>query len=416
MGREPTRGAAWVEASAGEIDATGKDPNLRANAVRQSVHGPSDPAELDVTCEDVGQRGTRSLFGRVSGAASLPTVRVAFTLLAVGIFVHSVHLNSALTAFAHLRWQWALLALVLAGLSVLASILEWGALLRGAGKRLGWRYLGGWYMKGLFMNQVLPAGVGSDAVRAVQVGKVAGHGPVIASLVGSRMAGTLGMALWGLGGAVVLHTVFRVPDLVGFACFSGIMLICWALALGAERLFGRLLGRSSVDLGWRAHLRRVGPFLHSLANYKGAPRALACAIAAGGLGWGLNLLSMEAFSRALGYTISWEVFALALPVALLVTFIPISANGIGIREGLLVFLLVQFHVPVGIAAAMSIFVDFQLLPFAAFGGLVHISEVTLRHTYAQLARVGSLGRGSRVAHATLRWVVAPEFVGQLTRL
>lgn len=363
----------------------------------------------------VGRPEVLQFLARVHRAASLPLVRVAVTLVAFGIFVHSVNLASALSAFAHLRWQWALLSLVLAGLSVLASIMEWGALLRGAGKLLGWRYLGGWYMKGLFINQVLPAGVGSDAVRAVQVGKVAGHGPVIASLVGSRMAGTLAMGLWGLIGAVVTVNVFHVPGLIGFACLTGVMLIFWVLALAAERVFAPVLGAQVGQLGWRVHLLRVGPFLRSLANFKGHPGALTCSIAAGGLGWGLNLLSMEAFSRALGYTISWEVFALALPIALLVTFIPISANGIGIREGVLVFLLVQFHVPVGIAAAMSIFVDFQLLPFAALGAMLHVFEATLRHTQARLRRLGTLGRGFGLADATLRWVVAPEVVLELTR-
>lgn len=363
----------------------------------------------------VGERTTLLILSRIRRVASLPAVRVAVTLLALTIFVHSVNLGSAVAAFAHLRWQWALLSLALAALSVLASILEWGALLRGAGKMLGWRYLGGWYMKGLFINQVLPAGVGSDAIRAVRVGKVAGHAPVIASLVGSRMAGTLGMALWGLLGAVIMHNVFRVPGLIGFACFTGVMIVCWTLALGAERVFARLVGKDPTELGWRVHLRRTGPFLRSLANYKGTPGALSCSIAAGGLGWGLNLVSMEAFSRALGYTISWQVFAIALPIALLVTFIPISANGIGIREGILVFLLVQFHVPLGVAAAMSIFVDFQLLPFAAMGAALHAAEVTLRHTHARLSRVGGPGRGFRLADATLRWVLAPEFVGELTR-
>ncbi len=362
----------------------------------------------------VGRRTALTIFAGIRRAASRPWVRVGVTLLAVGIFAHSVNLGAAVRSFSHLQWQWALFALALAGLSVIASVLEWGALVRGAGKALGWRYLGGWYMKGLFINQVFPAGVGSDAVRAVQVGKVAGHGPVIASLVGSRMAGTLGMALWGLLGAVVMHDVFRIPSLIGFACFSGVMLVCWGLALGAERLFARAVGKAASDLGWRVHLHKVGPFLRSLASFKGTPGALTCSIAAGGLGWGLNLLSMEVFSRALGYTISWEVFALALPLALLVTFIPISANGIGIREGVLVFLLVQFHVPIGIAAAMAIFVDLQLLPFAALGAGLHGAEVSLRHIHGRLSRVGSLSRGSRVAHTTLCWVVAPEFVGQLT--
>ena len=383
--------------------------------MRQLVRDGRFPAELAVSSPTVGQRTALTIFSCLRRAAGRPLVRVVVTLLAFGLFAHSVNLGSALRAFSHLHWQWALLSLALAGLSVAASILEWGALVRGAGKLLGWRYLGGWYMKGLFINQVLPAGVGSDAIRAVQVGRIVGHGPVIASLVGSRMAGTLGMALWGLVGALVMRDVFRVPSLIGFACFSGVMLVCWGLALGAERAFARVLGHDPVELGWRVHLQRIGPFLRSLANYKGTPGALSCSIAAGGLGWGLNLLSMEAFSRALGFTISWEIFALALPVALLVTFIPISANGIGIREGLLVFLLVQFHVPLGVAAAMSIFVDFQLLPFAALGAGLHGAEIAFRHTQAQLVRVGSLGRGVRVAHAGLRWVVAPEFVGELSR-
>ncbi|MGH7758939.1 MAG: lysylphosphatidylglycerol synthase transmembrane domain-containing protein [Candidatus Dormibacteria bacterium] len=361
----------------------------------------------------MGQRRTLQIASTIRRALGRPWVRVAVTALAVGIFVHSVNLGGALSHFSHLNWEWTLAAMALAGLSVVASVVEWGALLRGAGKLLGWRYLGGWYMKGLFINQVFPAGVGSDAVRAVQVGKMAGHGPVIASLVGSRMAGTLGMALWGLIGAVVINDTFRVPSLIGFATLTGMMLVGWGLALGAERLFAKRLGRVASGLGWRQQLRRVGPFLSSLARYKGRPGALTCSIAAGGVGWGLNLLSMEAFSRALGYNISWEVFALALPVALLVTFVPISANGIGIREGVLVFLLVQFHVPLAIAAAMSLFVDFQLLPFAAMGGAIHGAEVVLRDTYTQLQRVGRLSRAHRVAHQTLQWVVAPEYVGQL---
>jgi hypothetical protein len=36
-----------------------------------------------------------------------------------------------------------------------------------------------------------------------------------------------------------------------------------------------------------------------------------------------------------------SVFALTMPVALLATFVPISANGIGVREGLIVLLLVR---------------------------------------------------------------------------
>lgn len=345
-----------------------------------------------------------------------PATRVAVTLLAFAIFVHSVNLGTAIAEFGHLDGEWALLAMALAGLSVVASVVEWGALLRGAGRRIGWHYLGSWYMKGLFINQIFPAGVGSDAVRGVQVGKVVGHGPVIASLVGSRMAGTMGMAFWGLGGAVVISTVFHTTDVVGFAVFAGMMLLAWGAALLAEHVLARLRGVEPVGRSWRTHqlTEHLATFLRSLGRYRGAPTALGISIVAGGVGWGLNLLSMEAFSRALGYDISWGVFALALPIALLVTFIPISANGIGIREGVLVFLLAQFHVPLEVAVAMALFVDFQLLPFAALGGMVHLAETTVKHAYRRMFREGSLQGGLRVAHAALHWLVPPESLWEIT--
>jgi len=225
----------------------------------------------------------------------------------------------------------------------------------------------------------------------------------------------LGMAFWGLAGAVVLNTVFHTNDVVGFALFSGLMLAMWALALVAEHLFAGIRGKERQSRSWRNNqvTERFATLLHSLGRYRGAPTALLLTILAGAIGWGLNLVSLEAFSRALGHDISWGVFALALPIALLVTFIPISANGIGIREGVLVFLLALFHVPVATATAMALFVDFQLLPFAAFGGVVHLSEVTVRRAHHRLIEVGNLEGSLRLLYPALRWLVAPEAITDL---
>ena len=325
------------------------------------------------TLTDVITARPRRLLRPLLPVVRSPWARLAVTCLAGFIFVRSVDLGTALTRFGHLAGGWALLALLLTGLSVVASVIEWGALLRGTGHGLGWRFLGGWYCRGLFVNQVLPAGVGGDAVRAVRVGRVTGHGPVLASLVGSRMAGTLGMAIWGLGGAVLLHTLVRVPGLVGFAIFAGAMCVAWAFALRAESI-RELMRRRGQRLRLNRVTHWIQPLTAALDRYRSVPWAVAQCILAGTLGWGLNLFAMQAFATALGATVPWTVFALVLPIALLATFIPISANGIGVREGLLVFLLVQFHVALPTAAALALFVDFQLFPFAVVGGLLHLVE------------------------------------------
>jgi hypothetical protein len=317
----------------------------------------------------VSLRRVRSVVASLTGS---PWVRLAGSLVALALFVHSVDLGQALRLYGQLVPGWTVLALGLAALSVVASIAEWGVLLRGSGHHLDWSFLGSWYLKGLFVNQVTPAGVGSDAVRALQVGKMTGHGPMVASLVASRMAGTLAMSWWALAAAVIARDRLKIPGVTAFVLFAAAMMGAWALALVAELVRRRIPEHHTIS---HAIGRFVRPFSSAFEGYRGRSlRTVGRSIAAGIAAWGFNLFSMDSFSLALHNHVSWSVFALILPVALLATFIPISANGIGVREGLIVLLLVQAHVALGTATALSLFVDLQLLPFAVLGGMVYLVE------------------------------------------
>jgi glycosyltransferase 2 family protein len=303
--------------------------------------------------------------------AGSPWFRLLGSAVAVLLFLHGVDLGAAVSLFSHLNPGWALLALVLATVSVASSILEWGVFLRGTGHGLDWSFLGSWYLKGLFVNQVVPAGVGSDAMRALQMGRITGHGAMVASLVASRMAGTLGMALWGMCAAVLLRDLLHIPEFAGFVIFAAMMMVAWVLALVAETVRLRIPEHRRLT---HAAGRALHPFTATFDRYRCRPSIIVASIAAGTFGWGLNLFSMQAFSLALGGNVSWEVFAVALPIALMATFIPISANGIGVREGLFVVLLLRAHVGLPMATALALFVDLQMLPFAVLGGLVFLVE------------------------------------------
>jgi lactoylglutathione lyase len=307
-----------------------------------------------------------------AGLIGSPWVRLAGSLIAVAIFVRSVDLGQAVRLYAQLVPGWAALAVVLAAASVVASVAEWGVLLRGSGHHLDWSFLGSWYLKGLFVNQVTPAGVGSDAMRALQVGKTTGHGPMVASLVASRMAGTLAMSWWALAAAVIARDQLNIPGVSAFVLFAAAMMGAWVAALVAEVVRRRIPEHRIIA---HAMGRFVRPFTSAFNVYRCSPvRTVGRSIAAGVVAWGLNLFSMASFAMALHSHTSWSVFALTLPVALLATFIPISANGIGVREGLIVLLLVRAHVALGTATALSLFVDLQLLPFAVLGGAVYLME------------------------------------------
>lgn len=313
--------------------------------------------------------------------------RLLGSAVAVLLFVRGVDLPAAIGLFGHVAPGWAALAVVLAALSVVASIAEWGVFLRGTGHELDWSFLGSWYLKGLFVNQILPAGIGSDAMRALQMGRLTGHGPMVASLVASRMAGTLGMAVWALAAAIFLRGLIHVPAFAGFVVFAFLMCVAWVMALLAERVRRRIPEHRSVAHAVGRFLR---PFTHCFDEYLCRPTIVLQSILAGTIGWGLNLFSLQAFSLALGTSVSWEVFALVLPVALLATFVPISANGLGVREGVVVLLLVRAHVGLPEATALALFVDVQMVPFAILGGLVHLAEHGhLRHPVRLARKLGA---------------------------
>ncbi|HVS42830.1 MAG TPA: lysylphosphatidylglycerol synthase transmembrane domain-containing protein [Candidatus Dormibacteraeota bacterium] len=310
-----------------------------------------------------------------------PWVRLAGTGLGVALFLHAVDLGEAGRLFSHVNPWWTMLAIGLAALSVISSVLEWGVLLRGTGHGLDWPFLGSWYLKGLFVSQVLPAGVGGDAMRALRIGRITGHGPMVASLIGSRMAGTLGMALWALAAAVLLRDILHVPVFAGFVAFAAFMLVAWVLALLAEGVRCRISERRRII---HRFARFLGPFTRTFESYRNRPQILAQSIAAGAVGWGLNLFSMQAFAIALGGNVSWSIFAVALPISLLATFVPISANGLGVREGVIFALLVHAHVSPGMATALCLFVDLQMIPFAVLGGLALLVEHRLPPRPARL--------------------------------
>jgi glycosyltransferase 2 family protein len=309
-------------------------------------------------------------------------LRIGGTLAGIAFLVHNVDMGKAGSSLVNVDWRWASLALFLTAIACLASVFEWGILLRssaglGASNRavagahhqkslFSWTRLSSSYLQSLFFSQLLPAGVGGDAMRTVEMGKVVGHGKILASLAGSRMAGTLGMACWGLAAAVILRGWIGVGSLVGACVFAAVMMLAWVAALAADRIMGRhFFERSS-----RAFLRTLHAFGQTFSGYRRHPHAIVQCILVGAAGWGVNIIALDLFARAIGVDISWTVFAVAIPITLVATLTPFSVNGLGIREGVLVGMLAHAGVSSGHAAAMSVLVDIQMLPFGIMGAML----------------------------------------------
>ena len=305
---------------------------------------------------------------------SSPWLRVAGTVVGIGVLIHTVDIPKAAASLGHADPRWIVAALGLTCVAVLASVMEWGVLIRtvrpvaaaAPAGLLCWRRLGSQYLQSLFFTQVLPAGVGGDAVRTVEMGRHVGHTKVLASLAGSRMAGMLGMSMWGLAAAVLLREWLGNGVLIAIAVMVGSIMLIWTGALSADRLAPhRLVARVSGALG-----RALHSFTDSFSSYRRHPHAVIQCLVFGAGGWGINLFALDLAARSVGVDVSWTVLAVCIPLGLLSALVPFSINGLGVREGVLVAFLVHMGVSATHAAAVSLLVDLQMLPFAMAGGFL----------------------------------------------
>jgi uncharacterized protein (TIRG00374 family) len=311
----------------------------------------------------------RGLSTRARSVLRSPWLRVAGTAAGVVVLVRTVDMPRAAASLSHADPRLIGAALALTCVAVLASVLEWGVLLRTAparGPMLAWRRLSSSYLQSLFFTQVVPAGVGGDAMRTVEMGRDVGHGRVLASLMGSRMAGLLGMAVWGLAAAVLLREWLGNGVVIGIAVMSLVIMLSWTGALSADRLVPhRLAARISEALG-----RTLHNFAESFSSYRRHPHAVVQCLLVGAAGWGVNLFALSLAARAIGVDLSWTVFAVCIPLTLLTALVPFSINGLGVREGVLVAFLAHLGVSTAQAGSIALLVDLQMVPFAVLGAVL----------------------------------------------
>ena len=297
--------------------------------------------------------------------------RALGTALGLLLLVRAVNVPAAARELADVRPGWIAAGTALTGVSICLGMVSWAVLLRGSGACLDPRSLMSLYLRALFVGQLLPGGVGGDAVRVVETGRRTGTGRALAAVVGGRLAGALGIALWGAVAALSMRD--RLGDSLGYlpavvaAALALAILLALTTLLCSDTLLRRLGGGGGL---LRRMASAIRPFTGSFDGYAHHPRLLVASLGSGVVSWGVNLLALTALGHAVGIGTNPGVFALVIPISLLGTLAPFSVNGLGLREGILVTLLAHDGIGTTQAASLSLLVDLQVLPFAVAGAVI----------------------------------------------
>ncbi len=223
---------------------------------------------------------------------------------------------------------------------------------------------------GMFYNNFLPGSVGGDIVRVLMISRYAGgKARAVASTFMQRNTGLAGLFFFGIPAAflwpmrVELPLEIEVPEGAGWLLDTRVWMVGAAMgycgvniALFSRRMYGgiwaflqRLAGMDGVvggpekklrvglmrPVGYLLEkLRRVHTELHGFRFWLGVPLLISVFTQL------VDIFMVWNLAEGLGLGVPFYVLLGAVPVVTLANLIPVTVNGIGLREAMYVALLV----------------------------------------------------------------------------
>jgi uncharacterized protein (TIRG00374 family) len=271
-------------------------------------------------------------------------------VISVGLITFLVWKISPGKLIPHIRnmnLAYLLVAVAVFFASTLLGSLQWNLLLNAGGVRLMFPKAFQLYFVGLFFNNFLPTNVGGDAVKIFDVTR-SGNDPhqVFAITLLDRVIGISMLCILALIAALLLLPTGRVYNLplyilVFIGCITPIMLLA----------LNRRLSRAVRSLFGRINLWNLGERFDTIFNHLGSFRTFRFLM----LKLSLLALSVQFLrvathvfvGRALGIeldSVNLLSFYVFIPLLGLIMVLPVSLNGLGVREGtgILLFTTVGF--------------------------------------------------------------------------
>lgn len=282
-------------------------------------------------------------------------LRVTISVLLLGWLAWRTDWARVQATFAGLRIELWLAALgVLLGLQVVSG-LRWCMLARPLGFKGSARRFTGIYFIGMFFNLILPTSVGGDVIRAWYLNGDTGRiDRAVLSVFMDRLSGLV--VLLCLACVAQMFAPPGLPMWIGASVWTTMALgVVGACALpGLTRYLPAKYQRLSADVlqSFTGVLRPAPVFMSLLVQ-------------------GGNILLVWLLGKAVAAPVPGFYYGILVPMVSLLTLLPLSINGMGVREGGMVLFLAPF-VPADTAVILGFLWFTVTATGSLLGGLVYV--------------------------------------------
>ncbi|MBU0485128.1 MAG: flippase-like domain-containing protein [Proteobacteria bacterium] len=258
-------------------------------------------------------------------------IKALITSLLLYVILRNIDLPSVSATIKGTEISWLAVAYLLQTASTGVAAFRWNLIM----ERLDFSESRLFYLKsyfqGVFFNQVMPGSIGGDAFRVIDLGakgysKIESfYGVMIDRGVGLASLILLTLLASFLGDELFpawLIQLIRLVSVIGLAGFILVMFLHRLKVLSRVRIFRPMVRISEhMSTVYRQPITIIFHAILSLAAHL------------------LGLLTFWALAKAINMEVNFTILLIAIPPSLLLTIVPISLAGWGVREGAMVGIL-----------------------------------------------------------------------------
>ena len=299
--------------------------------------------------------------------------KLAVSALLIGLLLNRLSLVEIREALAHPRWSLLAAALAVYGLSAVGGAVQWTWILRVSGIRTPARELHRLYLIGLFFNNFLQANAGGDAVMIYDLGHREGQPmKVFCATLLDRLLGLCSLTVLALV-AVSIATVRMTTLPPVYPLFVAMVAL---LALLVVLLSGRISTRVPTLLrrfGLNRAAARYEGIVTEFQLYRTRERWFGVIFLFAMVVQTLRVLTHIVVAFGLGIVLTGEqalqLFVLVPLLGVLIA-LPVSINGIGLRESASAVIFTFAGIAPQNAVAMELTAYLVQVSFSFVGGIL----------------------------------------------
>lgn len=280
-------------------------------------------------------------------------LRIVVSVGLVAVLIHNrPNLHDAIPNQHHTRTAlWLTAGVFMAAFGVVLSAWRWQRVLHAYGEHCSLLRLTSHTLVGLCVGNVLPSTIGGDVARIARLGKDISNSEVaFASVALERLTGFVALPLLVLTGFIADPELLSTDQGWLALLIAGITLglLSTILVLAAHP---KVAGRYAQRQSW---VRFIGAIHVGVDRLRRDPRQAFAVLSASVLYQASVVVSVACIATAIDTPAPLAAIVAFVPAVAMVQVLPISLNGVGVREGMLIRLLHPLHVTNGQALALGL--------------------------------------------------------------